>query len=221
MIKHAMRTLLTAIAILADCLGHPVSAQSPGDSLTVRRLPGSITLVLPASWLPLSDSARARIGQVMDTAFEHSRDTLLQASLRYGKPMVLLHEAARGVPDPSASFNAAPSPGTTTSAWDAATPDQITGALASLCGSMTQLMAQLRARVITCDPARVDRQAGHTIAITRFVRSGPQGFVTVWLAQYPAKDVIYTLTLQAPQLQESRYSQLFETIWRSVKIPSP
>jgi len=157
----------------------------------------------------------------MDTAFEHSRDTLLQASLRYGKPMVLLHEAASGARDPSASFNAAPSPGTSTSAWDAATPAQITGALASLCGSMTQMLAQLRARVITCDPARVDRKTGHTIAITRLVRSGPHGFVTVWLAQYPARDVIYTLTLSAPQVQEARYSQLFETIWRSVKIPSP
>jgi len=86
---------------------------------------------------------------------------------------------------------------------------------------MTQMLAQLRARVLTCDPARVDRKTGHTIAITRLVRSGPHGFVTVWLAQYPAKDVIYTLTLSAPQLQESRYSRLFETIWRSVKIPNP
>jgi hypothetical protein len=219
--KCSMRNLLTPIAVLWQCLGHSVSAQSAGESLTVRRLPGSITFVLPASWAPLSDSARARIGQVMDTTFEHSRDTLLQASLRYGKPMVLLHEAARGAPDPSASFNAAPSPGTTTSGWDAATPDQITSALAFLCGSVTQMLAQLGARVITCDPARVDRKTGHTIAITRLVRSGPKGFVTVWLAQYPAKDVIYTLTLSAPRAQEARYSQLFETIWRSVKIPSP
>ena len=218
---RGMRDLLVAIAVLTLCLGRPVRAQSPADSLTVRRLPGSITLVLPASWVPVSDSTRARIGQVMDTAFEHSRDTLLQASLRYGKPMILLHEAARGATDLSGSFNAAPSPGTTTSAWDAATPDQITAALASLCGSMTQLLAQLRARVISCDPARVDRETGHTIAITRFVRSGPRGFVTVWVAQYPAKDVIYTLTLSAAQAQEAHYSQVFETIWRSVKIPSP
>jgi hypothetical protein len=86
---------------------------------------------------------------------------------------------------------------------------------------MTDMLGRLRARVITCDPARVDREAGSTIAITRLVRSGPKGFVTLWLAQFPANNVIYTLTLSAPQAQEESYSQLFQTIWRSVSIPTP
>src|SRR4051812_3453803 len=123
-----MRAVYVSIAILATCFGALISAQSPSDSLTLRRLPGNITLLLPASWSPLSDTTRARISDVVDTAFEHSHDTLLQASLRNGKPVVLLHETAPGQSDPSASLNAAPSPGTTRSAWDAASPEQITAA---------------------------------------------------------------------------------------------
>src|SRR5438552_2373437 len=216
-----MRSVYVSIAILATSLDARLNAQSPNDSLTLRRLAGNITFLLPASWAPLSDTTRVRISSAMDTVFEHSRDTLVQASLRNGKPVVLLHETAPGQSDPSASFNAAPSPGTTRSAWDAATAEQITAALASLCGSMADVLGQLRARVITCDPARVDRKAaGRTIAITRLVRSGPKGFVTVWLAQFPGSNVIYTLTLSAPQAEEERYAQLFQTIWRSVSIPT-
>jgi hypothetical protein len=78
------------------------------------------------------------------------------------------------------------------------------------------------ARVISCDPAVVDRAAGgRTIAITRMVRSGRLGFVTLWIAQIPDKDVVYTLTLSAPQADQSRYEPLFRTIWRSVEIPEP
>ena len=217
-----MRTLHVSIAFLATCLGARVHAQAPSDVLTVRRLPGNITLLLPSSWVPLSDTARVRIRRVTDTALEHSHDTLLQASLQNGKPMELLHETAPGQPDPSASFNAAASPGTTRGAWDAATPEQITAALASLCGSVADMMGRLGARVITCDPPRIDREAGGTIAITRLVRSGPnKGVVTVWIAQFPANDVIYTLTLSAPQAQEERYQRLFQAIWRSVNIPKP
>src|SRR6266550_4441913 len=102
-----MRRFVIGIVVLALCIALRATAQSVHDSLTLRRLPGNITLVLPANWLPLSDSTRLRIRNVLDTAFEHSRDSLLQAGLQYGRPMVLLHESAPGQPDPSASFNVA------------------------------------------------------------------------------------------------------------------
>src|SRR5438876_456212 len=103
-----MRSVYVSIAILATSLDARLNAQSPNDSLTLRRLAGNITFLLPASWAPLSDTTRVRISSAMDTVFEHSRDTLVQASLRNGKPVVLLHETAPGQSDPSASFNAAP-----------------------------------------------------------------------------------------------------------------
>jgi hypothetical protein len=76
-------------------------------------------------------------------------------------------------------------------------------------------------RLVSCDPAQVDQAAGRTIAITRLVRSSPAGFITLWVVQFPDEDVVYTLTLAAPQAEESRYEPLFRIIWRSVQIPLP
>jgi hypothetical protein len=211
-------------ALLALCtlgLSAQLSAQATEDSLARRDLPGGFSVALPVTWRPLSDSAQLRASRVLDTVFLHSRDSLLRASVKNGKPIILLHETAPGRPDPSASFNAAPAPGTTPTSFDGATPAQVAAALAPLCNSMREGLGRLGARVVTCDPAQVDRAAGRAIAVTRLVRSGRLGFVTLWLAQFPDKDVVYTLTLSAPQAEESRYWPLFRTIWRSVEIPAP
>jgi hypothetical protein len=196
-----------------------LGAQVPSDSLTLRKVAGNVTLLLPASWVSLSDTTRARIRRVVDTAFQHSRDTLLQASLLLGRAVTLLHETAPGQADPSANLNVVPSPGLTRAAFEEATPEQIREALAPVCGSMTDIVNRLGSRVVTCDPALVDRESGRTIAVTRLVRSGPKGFVTVWVAQFADAGVVYTLTLGAPQVDEQRYEPLFRTIWRSVQIP--
>jgi len=82
-------------------------------------------------------------------------------------------------------------------------------------------LGRMGARVVSCDPAVIDHAAGRTVAITRFVRSGAAGLVSAWLVQFPDNDVIYTLTLSAPQAAESRYEPLFRRIWRSVAIPGP
>ncbi len=211
------QAVLVALLVSAAAKG---SAQGlAGDTLVRRFLPGNITLLLPASWVPVSDTTRDRVRASLDTALEHSRDTLVQASLRRGKPVVLMNETVPGQLDQSASLNAAPSPGSTTRSFDVATPEQIASATSSMCRAVGEMLPRLGASLISCDPVSIERQAPHTIAITRIVRSGPRGFVTLWLAQFAGQGVIYTLTLSAPQAREERYRQLFQTIWRSVTIP--
>src|SRR6267143_2446205 len=129
--------LLVSVAVKGNAQG------LARDTLIRRFLPGNITLLLPATWVPLSDTTRARVRTALDTALEHSPDTLVQASLRRGKPVVLLHETAPGQPDQSASLNAAPSPRTTITSFDAATPEQIASATSSICRAMAEMLPRL------------------------------------------------------------------------------
>jgi hypothetical protein len=214
-----LQSLLFALVVVGLCVR--LNAQAPEDNLTRRHFAGGLSVALPAAWVPLSDSPQMNANRVLDTALRHSRDTLIQASLKRGKLIFLLHETTPGRPDPSASLNAAPSPGTRPNSFDGRTPAQLAAALGFLCNSMREGLWRLSARVVSCDPAQADHAGGRTIAITRLVRSGRLGFVTVWLAQFPDRDVIYTLTLSAPQAEETRYEPLFRTIWRSVEIPAP
>ena len=214
-----MRRQLVIAVIASIGLGPRLTAQRSGDSLTRRQLAGGLSVALPAAWVPLNDSAQANVNRILDTTLLNSRDTLLQASLRNGKPVMLLHERAPGHAEPSASFNAAPAPGTTSGAFASATPAQVAAALVPLCNVMSEVAGRMGVRVVSCDPAQVDQAAGRTIAITRLVRSSQAGFVTLWVVQFPDRDVVYTLTLAAPQAEESRYEPLFRIIWRSVEIP--
>jgi len=216
-----MRLQLCHLLLASLALSPPLQAQNPADTLTPRHLAGGISFALPASWEPLGDSLQANISRTLDTVLEHSRDSLIQRGLKRGRPITLLHERARGVLDPSASFNVAPSPGTTPSAFSSLTAAQVATGLAFLCGTIREGAGRMGARVVSCEPAVTDHAAGRTIAITRLVRSGASGFVSVWLVQFPDKDVVYTLTLSAPQADQSRYEPLFRTIWRSVAIPAP
>ncbi len=211
--------LRTVVLVILVSHVVPANAQIPaGDSLIRRSLPGSVTLLLPATWAPLSDTTRARVRTALDTALQHSPDTLVQAGLRRGKPVLMLQEAPPGQQDRYVSFNAAPSPGTTVASFDAATPEEMATTTSSMCRALAEMLPRLGASLVSCDPVYIERQAPHPIAITRTVRSGPRGFVTVWLAQYAGQDAIYTLTLSTPQALEERYKQLFQTIWRSVTI---
>ena len=193
-----MRPQFGLVAMIAFGFSAQLVAQTPTDSLRRRHLSGGITLALPATWVPLSDSAEKKSAQIVDTALLNTHDTLLQASLKHGMPVFLLHETAPGRTVPSANFNAAPAPGATPASLDALTPQQIAAAFAPYCNSLRTMIEGLGARIVSCDSAQTDRAAGRTISIIRYVRTGPAGFVTVWLAQYFDKGVVYTLTLSAP-----------------------
>jgi hypothetical protein len=199
----------------------PLRAQFPADSLVRRRLDGGITLLLPVTWRTVGDSTQRRIASILDTSLGNSRDTLLRASLRMGRPVTLLPATIGEWPDLSVNLNVAPAPGSGAQAFGSAPAADVIAALAPVCNVMRGVYERLGARLITCGPAALDQAAGRTVAVTRLVHSGPRGFVTVWLVQYPDRDVIYTFTLQTPQDAEARYEPLLRKLWRSVEIPAP
>lgn len=213
------RSALVALALFRSSA--EIGAQAAQDSLTPRHLAGGLSFTLPISWKALSDAVQERARLILDTVLLHSSDSLLQTSLRLGKPVILLHETAPGQLDPSASLNAAPAPGTTSTSFETATSNEVAAAGAQLCSTTQSLAARLGVHVVSCGPSQLDRAAGRTMLITRLVRTGALGFVTVWIVQFPDRDVVYTLTLSAPQAQESYYGPLFQTVWRSVTISAP
>ena len=213
-----MRALTLLVALTA--FAGSTQAQSAGDSLIRRRVQNGVSVLVPASWRTINDSAQRRIASVLDTTLGNSRDTLLQASLRRGKPVTLLPQTV-GAPDLSVNLNASPAPGVVPGVFASAPPADVIAAMAPLCNSMRGVYEGLGARLITCGPAILDQAAGRTIVVTKLVRSGPRGFVTVWVAQFPDHDVMYTLTLQSPQADEKRNEPLLQRMWRSVEIPAP
>lgn len=195
-----------------------LDGQSNLEDLKVRHLPGAISVPLPTSWKPVSDSTEKRVHGVVDTLLRNSTDTVLQAGLRNGRPVILLNETQPGHADPSAILNVAPAPGVTATTFDGMSDADLAGALAAICPSVSDAIGRMGFRIIACDPAVADRGAGRTIAITRYVRSSGTGPVTTWMAQFPDKDVLYTLTLTAPQAEEAMYGAMFREIWRAVTI---
>jgi hypothetical protein len=205
--------------VLATVAGVPaLGGQVKAEELRVRHLPGGISVPLPTSWRPVSDSAQKRVNGVVDTLLRNSTDSMLQAGLRNGRPVFLLNETQPGHDDPSANFNAAPAPGVLANTFDGMSDADLATALAAVCSSLRDAIGRMGFKIIVCDPAVTDRGAGRTIAITRYVRSSGTGFVTTWLAQFPAADVLYTLTLTAPQTNEAFYGAMYREIWRAVTI---
>lgn len=206
------------LATLASLAGS-THAQSPGDSLIRRRVQNGVSFLLPASWRTISDSTQHRLASVVDTTLSNSRDTLIQSSLRKGKPVTLLPQTI-GAADLSVNLNISPTPGVVPGSFGSLPPARIIAAMAPLCNSMRGVYEGLGARLITCGPATLDQAAGRTIVVTKLVRTGPRGFVTVWIVQYPDHGVMYTLTLQSPQADEQRNASLLQKMWRSMEIPA-
>ena len=193
--------VLMVLAIVARVPA--LHAQVKAEELRVRHLPGGISVPLPTSWKSVSDSAQKRVNGVVDTLLRNSTDSVLQAGLKNGRPVILLNETQPEHSDPSAIVNVAPAPGVTATTFDGMSDADLAGALAAVCTSIRDAIGRMGFKIIACDPAVADRGAGRTIAITRYVRSSGTGFVTTWMAQFPDKDVIYTLTLTAPQADEA------------------
>jgi hypothetical protein len=195
-----------------------LDGQSNLENLRVRLLPGGISVPLPTSWKPVSDSTQKHLNGVVDTLLRNSTDSMLQAGLRNGRPVILLNETQPEHSDPSAIVNVAPAPGVTATTFDGMSDADLAGALAAICPSLRDAIGRMGFKIIACDPAVADRGAGRTISITRYVRSSETGFVTTWMAQFPDKDVLYTLTLTAPQADAAFYGPMFREIWRGVTI---
>ncbi len=214
-----MRPNLIRTGFLVLVLARSLGAQAVPDSLVRQTLMGGLSVALPPAWRPLSDSLKARVDTLVDTLLSHSTDTLLRAGLRSGKPIILLHVTSANGADPSANLNAVAVPGAVPGYLDGQSDAQIATSLAIMCSSMPDVAARMGLRVMSCDPPLTDHVSGRTIAITRLVRTGPAGFVTVWIVTYPDRDAVFTLTLAAPQAQEEKYTALMRRIWESVEIP--
>lgn len=212
---------LVLLAGLSLHVAGVASAQVPSDSLTPRRPGAGISVMLPSTWRPLGDSLREQVRRVVDTAMSRTTDSTLRESLKLGRPIMLLQEMAPGIPDLNVSLNVAASPGARRTTFDGVSDAAMGEALAQLCPSVRAMVEQMGGRVITCDRAVPDQAAGHAIAVSHFVRSGPFGFVAVWLAQVPDQDLVYTLTLSAPHADAERFRPLFQRIWRSMSLGEP
>lgn len=206
--------------VVATCLLSATGLAQPEASLTTRTVNGGITVSLPRDWQPVDAAERAATERRVAAALSTTKDSLMQAALRNGQPVFLLREAKPGVADLGANINAAPSPGARVGAFDMATADQLNQAMAGFCNSFAQVLQSGGGRLIRCDDATLEHIGGHAASVRSMVRTGPSGFVSIWIVQFPDQDVIYTLTLTAPQAQAAGVTPMFQQIWRSMRIPS-
>jgi hypothetical protein len=80
------------------------------------------------------------------------------------------------------------------------------------------MLRQVKGRLISCNRAERQFAGGRAVALTRYLRTGPSGFVSVWLVQYPDDNVVYSLTLSAPQTDAATAEPVFRGIWESLQF---
>jgi hypothetical protein len=211
---HVCATLLSALVYLL-ALSSPAAAQVVLAGFSSHQLTGGVTIALPQAWRPLDAATERRVTTAMDTIFPKVKDSVFQAALSRGKPVQLLN-ATDGVR--SLNLNAAPAPGATPAIFASASDAELAKALGPLCQTIGQLLVQANGRLVSCSRAERRMAAGRAVALTRYVRGGPTGFVSVWLVQYPDDNVLYSLTLNAPQSDEAAVEPVFRRIWESLQF---
>jgi hypothetical protein len=198
-----------------------LSSQSYAQSASVlasRSIPGGIELRVPSSWRAVNDAQAKASLAVMQRALAATTDSTLRSALANGQPLILFWEGESGKTEPGANFNAAPSPGSRLGLLDRASVPEIRTAMAGFCAGFGDMMAKAGGRLISCGDVDVDTVGGHVVTVRRMVRTGANGFVSLWSIQYPDNDVFYTLTLSAPQPSAARYELLFRNVWRSLRL---
>jgi hypothetical protein len=185
---------------------------------STHQLTGGVAITLPQAWRPLDAAMERQVNAAMDTLFPKIKDSVFQAALSRGKPIQLLNSLDGDHPLRSLNLNAAPAPGATPTIFATASNDELARALGPLCQTIGQLLTQAKARLVSCSKAERRLAGGRAVALTRYVRAGPNGFVSVWLVQYPDDNVLYSLTLNAPQSDESIVEPVFRGIWESLQF---
>lgn len=215
-----MRTaLLSGLTYLFLNLPACAAQESAAGSVT-HPLPGGLTIALPQTWHPVDAATEQRVRATIDTLFPKVKDSLFQAAMKRGKPVMLLNATDGDNPLRSLNLNAAPAPGATPAMFAAASEDDLAKMLGPLCQTIGQLLTQARGRLVSCNrPERISA-SGRDVALTRYVRAGPSGFVSVWLVQYPDDNVVYSLTLSAPQADEVVVEPVFRGVWESLRMGS-
>lgn len=210
-------TLLSAFVYLV-LLPSPSLAQVSLAGFSTHRLTGGVAISLPQAWRPLDAATEHKVSAAMDTLFPKIKDSAFQAALSRGKPVQLLNATDGDHPVRSLNLNAAPAPGATPAIFATASDDELARALGPLCQTIGQLLVQAKGRLVSCNKAERRLVAGRAVALTRYVRAGPSGFVSVWLVQYPDDNVLYSLTLNAPQVDEAAVEPVFRSIWESLQF---
>ena len=216
--SSASRTLVTTLLLMATT--DALCAQSAESPLSMRTMARGITLLLPTLWRPIGESERAASERRLNGTLAQTTDSTLRAALALGKPAILLRESMPGASDPSMNFNVAPTPGVKVGAFDPFTPDGLEAEMGDMCKVMSDFLAASGGRLLRCDRLSLEQVNGHTISVRRVLRAGTTGDVSVWIAQYPDDDVIYTLTLTAPSATAAQHEGAYASIMRSVRIPS-
>ena len=211
------RPVLSLIAYLF-ILPLPSAAQGAVGGFTTLPLPGGLAITLPQTWRPVDAATERQVRATIDTIFPKVKDSLFQAALSHGKPVQVLNATDGGHPLHTLNLNATPAPGATTATFANASEDELATALRPLCQTIGQMLTQVKGRLISCSPAERQFAGGRTVALTRYLRTGPSGFVSVWLVQYPDDNVVYSLTMSAPQTDESTAEPVFRGIWESLQF---
>ena len=177
-----------------------------------------MAITLPVSWQRADAAQEQQLNAAMDTLFPRVKDSLFQASLRNGKPVQLIIATDQDHPQRTLSLNAAPAPGASAQSFTNASDADLAKALGSLCQAVGQLLSQAGSRLVSCSQPNRLVVGDRATALTRYVRSGPTGFVSVWLVQYPDASVVYSLTLGGPQTDEAVIEPVFRDIWESLRF---
>ncbi|HEY7637262.1 MAG TPA: hypothetical protein VH763_17045 [Gemmatimonadales bacterium] len=197
-------------------LPSPSTAQTSLVGFSTLRLTGGVAITLPEAWHRVDAATESKINGAMDTIFPKVKDSVFQAAMSRGRPIQLLNATDGEHPVRSLNLNAAPAPGATAATFADASDEELARALSPLCPTIGQLLAQAKGRLISCSKAERRLVGGRVVALTRYVRTGPSGFVSVWLVQYPEDNVLYSLTLNAPQADEKTVEPVYRGIWESL-----
>jgi hypothetical protein len=213
-----VRATLLGALVYALVLPSASVAQVSLAGFSTHQLTGGVAISLPQAWRPLDAATESKVAAAMDTLFPKVKDSAFQAALSRGKPVQLLNAIDGDHPVRSLNLNASPAPGATPTIFTMASEQELAKALGPLCQTIGQLLVQANGRLVSCSKAERRIVGGRAVALTRYVRAGPSGFVSVWLVQYPDDNVLYSLTLNAPQSEEAKAEPVFRGIWESLQF---
>jgi hypothetical protein len=184
--------------------------------MTHHQLTERIAIDLPRDWT-VTNSLDPATQATIDTLMRHSRDSLLQASLRNGMPQTLLsaRSPSRAL---SLNLNVSPSPGATLSTFGQFAAGDYAAHAQALCRVLGETFGRANIVLDSCGPAVADTAGGRAIVLLEYRRHGDTGAFIVWLAQYALPDAIVSLTLVAPQADAAMARPFLSSIWRSVRL---
>jgi len=207
------RLFILVIAASTSLSGRAV----PQTSALVRhRITDHISFALPADWI-VGATFQPGVQAGVDSLLLHSKDSVLQASLRSGVPQTLLvaHSPSGTL---SVNLNITPSPGATASTFAHLSPDYLSARTQTVCRLLGDTFAGLQGALDSCGPVASDTAGGRSIIVVPYRNHNASAAFVCWLAQYAAPDAILTITLMARKPNGLKDRPLLAKIWRSLRL---